>query len=101
MMPAAGRMHPDDPDERAPPPKPVLSDSQGRVAVGHIYEVTIIDEIERPVIGANGVCMLGGADMRIPGARKGERYRVRVLAVGVNQWTGRLEATVQRLDGPL
>ena len=45
--------------------------------------------------------MLGGADMRIAGAHKGERYRVRVLAVGVNQWTGRMEATVQKLAGPL
>ena len=62
---------------------------------------TIVDEISRPVIGANGVCMLGGADMRIAGAHKGERYRVRVLAVGVNQWTGRMEATVQKLAGPL
>jgi len=35
------------------------------------------------------------------GAHKGERYRVRVLAVGINQWTGRMEATVQKLAGPL
>ena len=101
MMPAAGRMHPDDPDERTRTPKAVLSDSLERIAVGQIYEVTIADEIERPVIGANGVCKLGGADMRIAGARKGERYRVRVLALGINQWTGRMEATVQKIEGPL
>ena len=95
-------MHPADPDDHGAPAKSVLSDSlERRVTVGHIYEVTIVDEISRPVIGANGVCKLGDADMRIPGAHKGERYRVRVLALGVNQWTGRLEATVQKLDGPL
>ena len=100
-------MHPADPtdhDEGAPHAKdtPVLSDSHDHhVIVGQIYEVTIADEIERPVIGANGVCKLGGADMRIAGARKGERYRVRVLALGVNQWTGRMEATVQKIEGPL
>lgn len=98
-------MHPADPDDpasRTPPSRPVLSDSSERgVTVGQIYEVTIVDEISRPVIGANGVCKLGDADMRIPGAHKGERYRVRVLAVGVNQWTGRMEATVQKLEGPL
>ena len=71
------------------------------VTVGQVYEVTIADEISRPVIGANGVCKLGDADMRLPGARKGERYRVRVLALGVNRWTGRMEATVQKLAGPL
>ncbi len=101
MMRTARRMHPDDPDGPATPAEPVLSDSRERVAVGRIYEVTIVDEISRPVIGANGVCMLGGADMRIAGAHKGERYRVRVLAVGINQWTGRMEATVQKLAGPL
>ena len=86
-------MHPADPDDHGAPAKSVLSDSlERRVTVGHIYEV---------MIGANGVCKLGDADMRIPGAHKGERYRVRVLALGVNQWTGRMEATVQKLDGPL
>ena len=95
---------PDDPDDGAPRSThtPVLSDRHDRgVAVGQIYEVTIADEISRPVIGANGVCKLGDADMRLPGARKAERYRVRVIAVGVNQWTGRMEATVQKLAGPL
>ncbi len=89
-------------------PGPVPSDSRPEpasaglgVAVGQVYEVTIADEISRPVIGANGVCKLGDADMRLPGARKGERYRVRVLALGVNSWTGRMEATVQKLAGPL
>jgi hypothetical protein len=71
------------------------------IAVGQVHEVTIVDEIERPVIGQYGVCKLGDADMRLPGARKGERYRVRVLALAVNQWTGRVEATVQKLAGPL
>jgi len=95
-------MPPADPDDHGASAKPVPSDSPERgVTVGHIYEVTIVDEISRPVIGANGVCKLGDADMRIPGAHKGERYRVRVLAVGINQWTGRVEATVQKLDGPL
>lgn len=105
MMPTARRMPPDDHDDpasRALPSLPGLSDSHALgVKVGQIYEVTIADEISRPVIGALGVCKLGDADMRIPGAHKGERYRVRVLAVGVNQWTGRVEATVQKLDGPL
>ena len=83
----------------APPPVP--SASPPRVAVGQIHEVTIADEISRPVIGPHGVCKLGEADMRLPNARKGERYRVRVLALAVNEWTGRVEATVQKLAGPL
>jgi hypothetical protein len=87
-------MPPSDPDTRSPPAGP-------GVAVGQIHEVVIADEISRPVIGHHGVCKLGDADMRLPGAHKGERYRVRVLALGINQWTGRLEATVQKLAGPL
>ena len=87
-------MPPSDPDNRSHPAGP-------GVAVGQVYEVVIADEISRPVIGQNGVCKVGDADMRLPGAHKGERYRVRVLALGINQWTGRLEATVQKLAGPL
>jgi hypothetical protein len=46
------------------------------------------------------VTRIGDADVRIPHATVGQKYRVRVLAAGTNQFTQRPEATIQRLSGP-
>jgi hypothetical protein len=70
------------------------------VEVGKTYEITIAREIENPAIGANGVTRIGDADVRIPNAKVGERYKVKVLALGTNQFTQRTEATVQKVSGP-
>jgi hypothetical protein len=68
--------------------------------VGETYEITILDEIDVPVIGANGVTRIGDADARIPNAKKGEQYSVKVISIGVNGFTKRKEAIIQRLAGP-
>jgi photosystem II stability/assembly factor-like uncharacterized protein len=68
--------------------------------VGETYEVTILNEIDVPMIGANGVSMIGDADVRIPNAKKGEQYSVKVISVGVNAFTKRKEAIIQKLSGP-
>jgi photosystem II stability/assembly factor-like uncharacterized protein len=70
------------------------------VEVGHEYDITISNEIDNPFIGPNGVTRIGDADVRIPNARIGQKYRVRVLALGPNQFTQRTEATVQTVSGP-
>jgi photosystem II stability/assembly factor-like uncharacterized protein len=68
--------------------------------IGQTYQITIAREIDAPVIGANGVTRIGDADVRIPGARTGEKYTVRVLALGTNPYTQRTEATIQKVSGP-
>ena len=70
------------------------------VEVGQEYEITISNEIDNPFIGPNGVTRIGDADVRIPHARVGQKYRVRVLALGINQFTQRTEATIQTVSGP-
>jgi hypothetical protein len=35
--------------------------------------------------------------VRIPNAKKGETYRVKILSIGMNNLTGRPEATIQKL----
>ncbi|MBV9895054.1 MAG: hypothetical protein JO020_12870, partial [Chloroflexi bacterium] len=70
------------------------------VEVGQEYEITISNEIDNPFIGPNGVTRIGDADVRIPHAKVGQKYRVRVLALGTNQFTQRTEATIQTVSGP-
>ncbi len=76
------------------------SASVGELRMGEVYEVTIQNEIDNPFIGLNGVGRLGDCDVCIPHAKKGERYTVRLVSVGRNSFTGRKEATVQKLSGP-
>ncbi|HEX6513261.1 MAG TPA: hypothetical protein VF157_13240 [Chloroflexota bacterium] len=65
--------------------------------IGQEYEIQIHAEIDIPFAGPNGVTRIGDADVRIPNAKKGEKYRVKVLALGPNPHTGRTEATVQKV----
>jgi len=72
----------------------------GEVQVGEIYEITISNEIDSPFMGLYGLSRLGDCDVRIPHGKRGERYKVRLLSIGINSFTGRKEATIQKLAGP-
>jgi len=74
--------------------------AQPAAEIGQEYEITITNQIDNPFIGPNGVTRIGDADVRIPNATVGQKYRVRVLALGMNQFTQRTEATIQTISGP-
>ena len=65
--------------------------------IGQTYEITIVEEIDSPFIGPNGVVRIGNVGVRIPKAKKGETYRVKILSIAMNNFTGRPEATIQKL----
>jgi len=65
--------------------------------IGETYEITIVEEIDNPFIGPNGVVRIGNVGVRIPNAKKGETYRVKILSIAMNNFTGRPEATIQKL----
>ncbi|MBV8084772.1 MAG: hypothetical protein JO247_08150 [Chloroflexi bacterium] len=65
--------------------------------IGQEYEIEIQNEMDIPFLGPNGLSRILDHDVRIPNAKRGEKYRVKVLAVGTNNYTGRPEATIQKV----
>jgi 3-phenylpropionate/trans-cinnamate dioxygenase ferredoxin subunit len=63
--------------------------------VGQVYEVAIESQFESQWTGVLGIGRLGDYDVQVPKAVPGERYQVKVTALGKNQWTGRNQATVE------
>jgi hypothetical protein len=67
---------------------------------GEQHRVVIETEFENPWIGKNGGGQIGEAQYRIPNAKVGEVYEVRVVGVELNPWTKKREAKLEVLERP-
>lgn len=90
------------PDFRA---KVVAADAERREAaaaaapagptVGGRYDLVIDEEFENQWTGPLGIGYIEGHHVQIPHAKVGDRFRVRVVSVGVHRWTGKPDAQVE------
>ena len=66
--------------------------------VGQTYEVEVEEERSNEWTGPQGVARLDEVEVPIPNAKKGERFKIRILGVETNQWTGKREARFEKLE---
>ena len=67
------------------------------VEAGNTYDIVIEEEQSNEWTGPLGVTHLGDVDVVIPKAKKGDQFRVKVLRVETNQWTGKKQAVIEDL----
>lgn len=65
--------------------------------VGKTYEIEITDEMSNEWTGPLGISHMGDIAINIPKAKKGEKFTVKVLSIGTNQWTGQKEAQIEQV----
>ena len=60
--------------------------------VGQTYEITIEEEQSNEWTGPQGVARLGDVEVRISDAKKGAQFKIEIIGVEPNPWTGNKEA---------
>ena len=88
-----------DPDFRT---KVVTADAEHRAAaapaeleVGGLYDLVIDEEFENQWTGPLGIGHIQGRHVQIPRAKVGDRFRVRIVSLGVHRWTGQPDVQVE------
>ena len=62
-----------------------------------MYHSVIEEEQSNEWTGPQGVVHMGDVDIMIPNAKKGEAFKVKIVRVESNPWTGRKQAAIEKL----
>lgn len=67
------------------------------VEAGNTYDIVIEEELSNEWTGAQGIVHMGDVDIAIPNAKKGQAFKVKVVRIESNQWTGKKQAVIEQL----
>jgi len=79
----------------------VAAETVEGVELGKVYEVTVTEQIDTPYTGPLGISIIGNnVYVRIKKAKKGEKYKVKIVDVEENPYTSTMDADFDIVSGP-
>jgi len=78
----------------------VCAETKAGLEIGKVYDVTIVEETENQWTGPLGVAKIGNVLVQVPGAKKGQKYKVKINGVEENPYTDAMEAKFDVVSGP-
>jgi len=79
----------------------VAAETVEGVELGKVYEVTVTEQIDTPYTGPLGLSIIGNdVYVRIKKGKMGEKYKVKIIDVEGNPYTGTMDADFDLVSGP-